>query len=277
MAVASVSCTGSDRAETPANTIRLVDLFDPAQVQGAAAAAAAPTRTEWRFDGSSGISGPAPQTSTQGWQVGAGVTGLAVQSGQLSGRSTTDVPLIHLERTTGLDSPDMLHSVEIRMRASGGANLAVQTSATATLNLDALRGTAVQGNWPLQSPLQAGDEVQTYTMTPLAPIALSRVRHVVVRPTDASGAAFAIESIRLVSRREHLASIPAGVGWHGLRDIYRESLVAHAPETIRLDVQLPDRPWLDLAVGTVEDGPQTLRVSPRPQGSTDAASANVVD
>ncbi len=53
--------------------------------------------------------------------------------------------------------------------------------------------------------------------------------------------------------------------------------VAHAPETIRLDVQLPDRPWLDLAVGTVEDGPVTFRVSARPQGATDAASAIEVD
>ncbi|HUE87678.1 MAG TPA: sulfatase [Vicinamibacterales bacterium] len=277
IAVASVSCSGSDSADAPPNALRLVDLFDPKQVQGAAAPASAPTRIEWRFDGSPAASVPAKLTATHGWQAGPGVAVLAVQSGQLSGRSTTDVPLIHLERTTGLDAPDMLHSVEIRMRASGGANLAVQTSAAATLNLDGLRNTAGQGLWPLQSPLQAGDEVQTYTMTPLAPIALSRVRHVVVRPTDASGASFAIESIRLVSRREHLASIPAGVGWHGLRDIYRESLVAHAPETIRLDVQLPDRPWLDLAVGTVEDGPVTFRVSARPQGSTDAASAVEVD
>ena len=126
VAVASVSCSGSDSADALPNAIRLVDLFDPNQVAGAAAPASVPTRTEWRFDGSPAASVPAKLTATHGWQAGPGVAGLAVQSGQLSGRSTTDVPLIHLERTTGLDAPDMLHSVEIRMRASGGANLAIQ-------------------------------------------------------------------------------------------------------------------------------------------------------
>ena len=75
--------------------------------------------------------------------------------------------------------------------------------------------------------------------------------------------------MRLVSRTEHLASIPAGVGWQGLQQIYRESLVAHAPESMQFDVQLPDRPWLDLAVGTVEDGAVTFSVVAKPEGATD--------
>ena len=90
-----------------------------------------------------------------------------------------------------------------------------------------------------------------------------------IRPTDAKDATFAIESVRLVTRTEHLASIPAGVGWQGLQQIYRESLVAHAPETMQFDVQLPERPWLDLAVGTVEDGAVTFRVVAKPQGAAD--------
>ena len=66
-------------------------------------------------------------------------------------------------------------------------------------------------------------------VTPLAPMPLSRTRHIVIRPTDVAGATFAIESVRLISRREHLASIPAGVGWQGLaRGLSRNARLARA-------------------------------------------------
>jgi hypothetical protein len=56
-------------------------------------------------------------------------------------------------------------------------------------------------------------------------------------------------------------SIPSGVGWQGLSGIYRETLVSRAPEVMRFVLRLPDNPWLDLNIGTVEDGPVTFRVS----------------
>ena len=48
------------------------------------------------------------------------------------------------------------------------------------------------------------------------------LRHMVVKPTDQSGATFEIESVRLVFRKEHLATIASGVTWQGLKEIYRE-------------------------------------------------------
>ena len=62
------------------------------------------------------------------WEPGPGVAGLAVKDGQLTGRVTSDGALIHLERTSGLDVPDTLHAIEVRMRASDGANVSIQTS-----------------------------------------------------------------------------------------------------------------------------------------------------
>ena len=41
-----------------------------------------------------------------------------------------------------------------------------------------------------------------------------------------AGADFAIESVRVVFRREHLSEVPSGVSWQGLRDIFRETLAA---------------------------------------------------
>jgi arylsulfatase A-like enzyme len=86
-------------------------------------------------------------------------------------------------------------------------------------------------------------------------------RHVLLRPTDAEGAEFEIESVRLVFRKEHLASIPSGVGWQGLEEIYRESIVSRSPETLRFSLRVPENAFFDLALGTVEDGPVTFKVA----------------
>ena len=91
--------------------------------------------------------------------------------------------------------------------------------------------------------------MQTYTITPPAPISGARIRHLLIRPTDAAGADFAIESVRLVFRREHLAGVPSGVSWQGLRDIFRETLVTRSPETVRFELTLPSRPVLRPGAG----------------------------
>jgi arylsulfatase A-like enzyme len=64
--------------------------------------------------------------------------------------------------------------------------------------------------------------------------------------------------------------VASGVGWQGLNEVFRESLVTRSPELMKFQVTLPKRPWLDLAVGTVDDHPATFRVSVKPAGSTGA-------
>jgi len=78
------------------------------------------------------------------------------------------------------------------------------------------------------------------------------------------GATFEIEFVRLIFRKEYLASIPSGVVWQGLSRIFRQTLAAKTPEVIQFPLTLPDRPWLDLAIGTVEDGSMTFQVKIRP-------------
>jgi arylsulfatase A-like enzyme len=82
-------------------------------------------------------------------------------------------------------------------------------------------------------------------------------------PTDAAGADFAIESVRLVFRREHLASLPSAVSWQGMRSIFRETLVTRTPEVVRFDLKVPPNPVLDLSLGTPEEAPVTFRVAVR--------------
>ncbi|GAB4123864.1 MAG: hypothetical protein Kow001_21130 [Acidobacteriota bacterium] len=116
------------------------------------------------------------------------------------------------------------------------------------------------GPFRLQSPILAGDDFHTYTLQPPIGQPLAQMKHLIIVPTDAAGADFEIESVRVVSRREHLIRIPSGVGWQGLSEIYRETVVARSPEVIRLPVDVPRDAWLELHVGTIEHDPVTFKV-----------------
>ena len=63
---------------------------------------------------------------------------LTIRDGRLTGRSTTDFPVVHFERTTGFDNPDLVHAVEIRMRASGRRQR-LGSAASATESVDLAR------------------------------------------------------------------------------------------------------------------------------------------
>jgi arylsulfatase A-like enzyme len=284
--------SGCARTPAPASApvTRLVDVFDAKQVAGTASAPAAPVpRTEWRFDGPpppaptpppggalapagppGSVPAPSPFAATRGWEAGPGVSGLAIHEGKLVGKTTTDFPVLRLERTTGLDNPDQVHAIEVRLRVSGGSTLSVQTRPAATIDLKQEAGMAQAVPWTITTPVVAGSDIQTYTMRPAAPVSGGRIRHLLIRPTDAAGADFAIESVRMVFRREYLTSIKSGVSWQGLRDVFRETIVTRAPETVSFKVRVPARPVLDLAVGSPEDSPVTFRVSL--EGSAGATS-----
>lgn len=245
--MALVSC--SQPSEEVA-AVRLVDVFSEATIDGAAASSAPSEPTLWDFDGAG-----------TDWRAGPGVTGLEIRDGRLVGRSSTDTPILHVERTEGLEDPDTLHAVEVRLRASKGANLSVRFVDSEEIDFESVLRGARAGFWPLSSPILPSEELQTYTIRAGTSFPSSAIRHVVLRPTDEAGADLEIDSVRLVFRKEYLASIPSGVSWQGLSEIYRETIVTRSSETARFDLTLPERPWLDLAVGTVTESPVTFRVT----------------
>jgi len=248
------------RPADPPSVLRLVDAFTSESVQGRVAAVAKPGRAPWRFDA------PAPPnaTPTRGFVAGLDVAGLVVREGRLEGRTTGDIPLLSVERRPEADEGDQLHAVEIRMRASAGTAVSM-ISVPQAPDFPAIQDRARALPWRLSAPLTVGEDFQSYTLTPTSPLTLAAMRHLVIRPTDVAGATFAIESVRLVTRREHLAGLPSGVGWQGLRDVYRESLVARPAETLRFPLVLPRGARLTLAVGTIEPEPLTFRVTVSPR------------
>jgi hypothetical protein len=200
---------------------------------------------------------------TAAWDAPAGVAGLAVRDGHLTGRTTSDFPILHIERPEAAGDHELLHEVQVRARVSKGGNLAVNWRESEKIDLKEIMDRADVFGWRTTTPIAAGGEMRTYTLRSQFPVTGAEIRHLLLRPTDVKDATFDVESVRLVFRREHLASVPSGLGWQGLSEVYRESLVARAPESLQLRVRVPPRPRLDLAVGTPEDRPVTFRVSVR--------------
>ncbi len=246
----TLGCGGSGEAIT----VHLVDAFDPESVEGTPTQASAEPQGLWDFSA-------AAAGDTLGWKAGPGVTGLRVVDGKLVGRSTTDFPLLYAPRPEALDVNDGVHSIEIRIRASAGANVSAAGVPDEAPNFPAVIGRARGLPWNLASALESGEEFQDITMLPGRSTRLSQATTVMVRPVDVPGADFEIETIRLVSQAENRASIPSGVGWQGLADIYHETIVSRSPETFSVEVDVPRNGWLDLDLGTVSEGAVTFHVT----------------
>jgi arylsulfatase A-like enzyme len=244
----------------------LVDHFNEATVANAVAAKVGPPRIEWHFDGDSkGIVG-VEGSPTRGWKAVQDIRGLEVRGGRLVG----DVGKSPILVAPGLDSPDpndSFDSLELKLRISKGTRLGVSMVGEKKLDEKQLVEDAKQGSFSaFNLDLRPGDRLETYTITAAqasfnTSYPLPLIRHVALRFIGAEGARLEIASMRLVTLKEHLAAIPSGVGWHGLSEVFRETLVTRAPESVSFPVDLPSRPWLDLAIGTVDNGPVTFHVA----------------
>ncbi len=252
-------CRGPGRSAPV--SLRLVDLYKPELVSGRAADGPPPARTEFRFDGPPPPS-DAKHRATRGWDALNGISGLAVRDGHLAGRATATPAILHLERTAGLEDHDLVHEIQVRMRASAGRNLSFTFQRKEKLEVEPLLDAARSFVAEFVTPLVPGIEMRTYTLrTTQSGVSADRLRHLLLIPTDAPGATFEVESVRIVFRKEHLASVPSGIGWQGLSEIYRESIVTRSPETLRYTLRVPARARLELSVGTIEDDPVTFRAT----------------
>jgi arylsulfatase A-like enzyme len=266
--VFAASCAG--RTSAPDTTaVRFVDLYKPAMLRGSTAQATKPARrTEWRFDGNPPTPAPKEFAETRGWQAGLGVSGLTIRDGRLTGRSTSEFPVLQIERTQDLDNRDQFHAIEVRMKVSAGRNVSVIMRGPAPVPWGEVERGLQLGAWPMTVPVTPGPETRTYTLTSAAPLNATRLQRLLIRPTDVAGATFEIESVRLVFRKEYLADVPSGVSWQGLSEIYRESIVGRAPEEMTFDVTVPESGWLDVGVGTIDDRPVTFEVAAKAEGSS---------
>ncbi len=261
LVAALVVATSACGRGAPPVTQRLVDLYKPELVLERVAPEAPPPRLEWRFDGAAGKEEPA-----RGGQGLSGVADVAVRDGRLVGRTTSDFPILDFALPKAIGDTDLVQEVEVRLRVDLGGNVSARLLRDKKVDVAQVMEMTKVFTWSFSSPVIGGKEVRTYNLRSGYSVPGAGAQHVLLRPTDVKGARFEIESLRVVSRREHLMGVPTGVGWQGLGEIYRETIVARSPEKLRVDLALPARPWLDLAVGTVEDGPIGFRVAVAERG-----------
>ena len=206
-----------------------------------------------------------PGVIVHGAEAVAGIEELAVVDGRLHGRVVAKRSALRLERRPEGDTP--LHGVEIAIRLPEGGTVGVTGDDEKELDRSELRTDLVDFGFITQTAkLEPSEEVQTVVIElPSWAQNTERIRHLFIQPTD-EGKPFELESARLVSLEEHLAKQPANIDWRGLGGIYRQTLLMHVTETVRLDVELPAQPWLELSVGTLEGHPTTFLVECTPEG-----------
>jgi arylsulfatase A-like enzyme len=236
-----------------ADLIRLVDRFDGAHVEGRPQGTELEPGALWDF--SAAPSGG--QDPLRGWKAGPGVAALRWENGKLTGRTTSDFPILYAERPKSVDPHDEFDSLDVRIRVSAGANL----SATGARGKpDFALAAGIGFFWSFQTPVPGADRVHALTIRARQ---ASRMNWdwLLLRPTDVAGATFEIASIQAVSQRERRASIPSGVGWQGLGDIYHETIVSRSPEKITLEADIPDKARFEVSLGTLEDHPVTFKMA----------------
>ncbi len=255
--VIAAGCRGPELSREP---VRLVDQFAAASVIATPELLADTPRTEWVFDGAD----PSPFEVVRGADI-------RLEDGELRGRATSAQPVLVAERVGEISGDELLHSVEIRARVSGGTRMSVFFDDGPTLVVPR----AIENETRvLATPVRPGDEMRTYVIRPPSAREASTLDRILIVPTDERDAEFAIDSVRLVFRDEYLSSIPSGVGWHGMSDIYRESIVSRAPESVRFQLVLPASPSLDLAVATTDDSPVRFTVEVTPLDGAEPRSTS---
>lgn len=262
---AALAAGCSAPAETPP-AVSLVNDFAAAEIDGSPDIRLEFPRLEWRFDGSSPLRPKQDDVAMVGWSAFNDVSGLEVANGLLQGRAGA-LPILTLAVPQNEFPDDRLWAIEVRLRISSGAKLGIDTFRREEIDREEfLKDLKSTGLSSYMADLRPGDEMATYLLTEdnatLSKMeAIGDLRHLSLTFFEADGADFAVESLRVIPRTEHLAEVPAGVGWQGLGGVFRETLVARAPEGLRWRQQLGERPWLDLAVGTPDNHPITFKVT----------------
>ncbi|MDA0991709.1 MAG: sulfatase-like hydrolase/transferase, partial [Verrucomicrobia bacterium] len=235
--------------------VHLVDRFDPQSIKGTASLAAMKPSALWNFSAAENAGGGNPRAHMLGWKAGPGVTGLQVVDGKLTGRSTTDSALIYATVPDTIDAADGFHSIELRIRVDRGEAIKANPGGE-TLDLKTLD----PKGWSLAGPLAPGEHFNTAIVKDSNVRTMGAFHTVAIHPVDVEGARFEIESIRLISRKEHRDKIPSGVGWQGLSGVFHETIVSRSPESFTIDADLPPNARLNLSIGTVQPSPVSFKI-----------------
>jgi arylsulfatase A-like enzyme len=266
-----LGCGGAPEGSDPP-ALSLVGSFASASVTESPEVEVEFPRLELGLGEGATIAAPEGAGATRGWSGLHDVAGLRVEQGRLSASASGDLPILGVPIPEGELPDDLLGAFEIELSVSRGEKLGVLFVTDEELDVEELVDELSEEELgDLVTELEPGAD-RTYRLTEAdSPFArstsLAGVRHLVLAVFGGEGAEISLGAVRFVTRTEHLAKIPAGIGWQGLAGIYRETVVARSPERIAWEVELGARPWLDLAVGSPETHPITYVVEVTTEGA----------
>ena len=258
-----LACAQPGARDDSGGPLRLVDLFPEATVEGTPTALEPPPPVQWSFDA---------EADASAWTAVVGGGNLARADAALRGTTAPPATILSVDWKPA-DPTDSIYSIEVRMRASRPTNLLATFDSSEAIVLPALLGNPFA--WQMRSPVLAG-ETQTYELRPSLPVRLDGVKRLLLRPGDSPGVEYAVESVRVITRKSHLLAVPPGIGWQGAREIYRETIASRSPERVRFTLDLPSRPRLDLALATLEPGAGTFTVEVTAAGRDPLAVSRTV-
>ncbi len=190
---------------------------------------------------------PVAAAPLEQWRAIAGIDELRFDDGVLSGKTSSAFPVLELTLSGNEADHRRLQSVQVRLRVS----------APSELGLDVVSAAGGGDRSESQSsPTLASETSHAYRIELDRPVPLSTIRRVLLRPTKLPESEFAVEAIGFTFHEERL---PA-TAWQGMWEVYRESIVTRASDSVSFDLDLPERPWLDLALGITDEGEATFRV-----------------
>lgn len=265
VAIALGACDVPKSDSGATKPVSLIPLLKSENIQNSPAPSAdLPEPLLWNFKAEEGAS--TESLTTQGWEALSDVAGFAASPAGLTCTTAGPSPILHFAWTGEPQSLHNLHSIVLKAEIFGGETLSINLNGEDTLDLEKLK----TEEWMINAPTPIVPGIQTHTFLIDSPGELSSLKHILIRPTNAPGIPITIESVRLVTREEYLAEFESGLAWQGLGEIYHETWVARAPESIDVTATLPARPWLDLDLGTAADGAVSFKISAQVSGQAKA-------
>ena len=282
LALLSAAC-GQPPAEAP--VISLVRSFDRATVSDSPETPAEFPPLVLGFGDEATLAEPEDPGSTRGWKAMHDVEGLRLSDGKLSGRITGDDAIVYVGIPEGELPDDLVGAVEIDIKVTAGSQIGVffffESEFDEEFEKEFFEFLDDTDNLAdLVVDIEAGEQRTVRLTESDSPGArsdsLGRTRNLGIVVFGGDGGEFELEAVRLESRTQVLAQIPAGFGWHGLGAVYRETVVTRSPERVIWSLDLDTDPWLDLAVGSPEPQPATYHVEVRAAGEAPVRLARTV-
>ena len=184
-----VSCGDS----SDVTSLRLADIYDEGEIEAELSKPRSELpRTEWKFTSST------ENSLTDDW-ASYQVSRLRVSDGKLIGKASTDFPILHAVRNSDVDDRDVLHSIEVKLKASGGSNLSLNFTDSEEVELAEVQAQAKESaGWRITTPIVPGDESRVYRLKSQFTVTAAGILNVFIRPTDAKGTTFErIKTLRI--------------------------------------------------------------------------------